>query len=97
MKKSVTCALGAAAVVAISLSFVGNHAEAQTPPRSSAGTPPIGRLVEIHLVAWPLSTTDAGKVGGTLISMTDQWIIVQDGTFEIWLPKDKVMSIRASR
>lgn len=98
MKKSLVVALLAAAMVAMTLEFSGTSARAQTPvAASSPGTPPIGRLVDIRLVAWPLATAEAGRITGTLIAMTDQWLIVKDGTFEHWVPKEKVMDMKASR
>ncbi len=61
------------------------------------GTPPIGRLVDVTLVAWPLSTTKAGRVSGTLLSMTGDWIVVKDGSYEHWIPTLKVLEMNASR
>jgi hypothetical protein len=33
----------------------------------------------------------------TLLAMTDQWIVVKDGSDENWLPRDKVMGMKASK
>ena len=74
-----------------------HQAEAQTGATQAAGTPPIGRLVDISLVAWPLSTGTAERVTGTLLSMTGDWVVVKDGSFEHWIPKEKVMNMKASR
>jgi hypothetical protein len=49
------------------------------------------------MVAWPLSTVESNKLGGTLIAMTDQWIIVKEGSDENWIPRDKVMLMKASK
>ena len=96
MKKSILCVLGAAVVVIVSMNLGGNRAEAQTP--SVAGTPPVGRLVDILMVAWPASTVPVGNnVKGKLLAMTDQWLIVESGNMEIWVPKEKVMTMTASR
>jgi len=95
MRKPIVCALGAAWLSIVMWSASANRAEAQTP--QAAGTPPVGRIVELTLVAWPASTAPAAKVNGKLLAMTDQWIIVADGTYEVWVPKDKVMTMRASR
>ena len=73
------------------------RAAAQTGTLPAAGTPPIGRLVDITLVAWPLSTNAAGRVTGTLLSMTGEWVVVKDGSFEHWIPKEKVLDMKASR
>lgn len=72
-------------------------AQAQSGQRSSPGTPPVGRLVDVQLIAWPISTVAAYKVSGTLVAMTDQWIIVEAGNQEVWVPKEKVMTMTASR
>ena len=97
MKKISVCMLGLAAVVAVSWSISGFRAEAQTPGSAAVGTPPLGLRVEIQLVSWPLSTTVANKVEGTLAAMTDQWIIVKEGTDESWVPREKVMLMKVSK
>lgn len=73
------------------------RAEAQAGPVQAAGTPPIGRVVDVTLVAWPLTTQMAGRVTGNLLSMTGDWIVVKEGSFEHWIPKEKVLSMKASR
>ena len=85
------------AIVAVAWSISGFRAEAQTPGNTAVGTPPLGRQVEIQMVAWPLSTGVANKVEGTLIAMTDQWIIVKGGSDESWVPREKVMLMKASK
>jgi hypothetical protein len=97
MKKISVCMLSLAAVVAVSWSITGFRAEAQTPGSIAAGTPPLGRQVEIQMVAWPLSTAVANKVEGTLVAMTDQWIIVKEGSDESWVPREKVLLMKASK
>jgi hypothetical protein len=49
------------------------------------------------MVAWPLSTAVANKVEGTLVAMTDQWIIVKEGSDESWVPREKVLLMKASK
>ena len=51
----------------------------------------------VRMVLWPYTTDVAAKVEGTLIGMSDQWIIVKDGSDENWLSRDKVMFIKASK
>ena len=89
--------MASAVAVAVTWSFSGLSAEAQTPAASPPGTPPLGRQVEIQMTAWPFTTAVTAKVGGTLIAMTDQWIVVKDGSDEIWVPRDKVMLMKASK
>lgn len=97
MKYKSVYVLGLVALVVASWSITGFRAKAQTPGSVAVGTPPLGRQVEIHLVAWPLSNTEANKIGGTLIAMTDQWIIVKEGSDENWIPREKVMFMKASK
>ena len=96
MKKTTLCVLSVATVMAVTWSFSEFRAEAQT-PAPAAGMPPIGRSVDIQMVVWPFSTAVAGKVQGTLVAMTDQWIVVKQGSDENWLPRDKVMTMKVSK
>lgn len=74
------------------------QAAAQAGGSSAPGTPPIGLLVDVTLVAWPLSTQRAeDAVKGTLLSMTGEWIVVKSGSYENWIPKEKVLCMKASR
>lgn len=38
-----------------------------------------------------------GTVRGQLIYMSDEWCVLKDGTFENWLPRSKVLSMRVSK
>jgi hypothetical protein len=97
--KTKTLAMMAGLVTAGVIYFCIPASQMQAQPSAvqAAGTPPIGRLVDIELVAWPLTTERAGIVKGTLLSMTGDWIVVKDGTYEHWLPKEKVLNMKASR
>jgi hypothetical protein len=86
-----------ATVVAVSWGISGFRAEAQTSTPAPVGSPPLGRRVEIQMVAWPLTTAISNKVEGTLLAMTDQWIIVKEGSDESWVPREKVMLMKASK
>ena len=97
MKKITGIVLGILACAALYLAAPVGHAEDPKPDRPPLGTPPIGKLVDVMLVAWPLNTGNAGKVSGTLVAMSDQWIIVESGSQETWVPKEKVMTMTASR
>ena len=57
----------------------------------------MGRLVDVQLVAWPLSTAPAGLIRGTLVAMTTGWLVIKEGSYEHWVPMEKVMSMRVSR
>lgn len=44
------------------------------------------------------SGIEAGDiVTGTLVRSDEQWVVLRDGTYENWIPRDKVLLIRASR
>ena len=36
-------------------------------------------------------------VEGHLVSMGDEWLVLKDGTYENWIPRDKVLLMRVSR
>jgi len=75
----------------------GGRAESLTADNAGKpGTPPIGLMVELRL-AQSITTADGGKVQGTLVAMTDQWIVVGSGSDEFWVPKEKVTLMKASR
>jgi len=38
-----------------------------------------------------------GTLRGQLIYMSDEWCVLKDGTFENWIPRNKVLSLRASK
>ena len=95
--KTKLIALAVAAIAApLTVSLVSNQAAAAAPVAAAPATP-LGRLVEIQLIAWPLSTTIVGKVNGTLIAMPTGWLVVAEGSYEHWIPSEKVMSMRVSR
>jgi len=98
VKTPIICTLSLIAVGLLYCGSTGGRAESLTADTAGKpGTPPIGLLVEVRLISWPLATADAGKVQGKLVAMTDQWLVVASGSDEFWLPKDKVMAMKASR
>jgi hypothetical protein len=76
-------------------------AAAQNGRAAAPGTPPIGRRVEISLTTWVSGEKDANmrelKVTGILVAMTDRWVVVQDGSYEQWVPMDRVVVMQAAR
>jgi hypothetical protein len=94
MKKISVCVLSLAAVAAVSWSLTGFRAEAQTSGTVPAGTPPVGRQVVVKMTM-PTVMEASSKIEGTLVAMTDLWIVVKDGSDENWLPRDKVMYMKA--
>lgn len=102
MKTKLSMIAVASVVAAIALLATPDRAAAQAGRTAAApGTPPIGRLVEISLSPWSYGQTptakDDRKVTGTLVAMTDRWVVVQEGTFENWVPMERVVVMRASR
>jgi hypothetical protein len=87
----------AMAALGIYLLLPAQEAAAQPGAGQAAGTPPIGRVVEVTLVAWPVGTGTPMKITGNLLSMTGDWIVVKEGSFENWMPKEKVLNMKASR
>jgi hypothetical protein len=87
--------MGVLCAVAVYLFTPPQQVAAQ--PGGTSGTPPIGRIVEVTLVAWPSEVGAPLKVMGNLLSMTGDWIVVKEGSYEHWMPKEKVMDMKASR
>jgi hypothetical protein len=96
MKNKLIAIAVTAIAATIPLTLISNRADAAAPVAAAPATP-LGRLVEIQLIAWPLSTTIVGKVNGTLIAMPTGWLVVAEGSYEHWIPSEKVMSMRVSR
>lgn len=97
MKTKLAMAMGLLAAGMIWFYSAGSPAAGQTGSQSSPGTPPVGRIVDVTVVSWPLTTASPSKVSGTLVAMTDKWIIVAAGNQEVWVPIEKVLYVMASR
>ena len=99
MKAIILSALGILVTVGILFSL-NERADAQTPSQTppAPGTPPIGLLCEVKVLASVMSQkTEIIQVKGKLLAMTDQWIVLQDGTDEHWVLCKKVVTLKASR
>lgn len=66
-------------------------------PAPDAGSPPIGKTVDVTVISWPLSTQTALKINGTLVALQSNWVVVAEGTYEHWIPAEKVLDMRASK
>jgi len=97
MKTIFICAIAVVGALCPGVLIHSDKADAAQVTTPGAGTPPIGKVVDVTLVAWPLSTQTTEKVNGTLVSMQSDWIIVADGSYEHWIPAGKVMEMKASR
>jgi hypothetical protein len=38
-----------------------------------------------------------GTLRGQLIYLSDEWCVLKDGSFENWVPRDKILSMRVSK
>jgi hypothetical protein len=38
-----------------------------------------------------------GTMRGQLVYMSDEWCVLKDGSFENWIPREKVLALRASK
>lgn len=112
-KTWVSLMMGSAALLAILASWAPPaSAQAPAPGGKPAevATSPLGRLCVVTLdpridrgaKAAGESFKKAGvtadsTVEGTLVTWDQEWIMLRDGTYENWIPRDKVLMIRVSR
>ena len=47
--------------------------------------------------ASPSGFEEDGTMRGQLVYMSDEWCVLKDGSFENWIPRDKVLALRASK
>ena len=91
---------GILAAAVIGFGLIGQKAEAQAGTKyvAAPGTPPIGAICEVRVLASIMSSkTEIEIVKGNLLAMTSDWIVLKEGTFENWVPREKVITLRASR
>lgn len=41
--------------------------------------------------------TGPNMLEGVLVRMDQEWLVLKDGSFENWIPRDKVLTVRVSR
>ena len=85
---------------------------AQSPATSAAGTKvqyPYGGECILTLdpraeraIANSTPATNSGfqadfTLRGQLIYMSEEWCVLKDGTFENWIPRDRVLNLRVSK
>lgn len=98
MKTTLIAAIAVLALAGSILPFVSTSANGASYADQAASTSyPIGKIVEVALVTWPLTTQRGETVRGTLLSISSEWVVVKDGSYENWVPREKVMTLRASR
>jgi uncharacterized membrane protein len=53
--------------------------------------------VPAHEAMKKTGRTAEDTVEGTLVAMGGEWLVLKDGTYENWIPRDKVLFMRVSR
>jgi hypothetical protein len=96
MKNKLIVMAAVAGIAMATVNLISAPAAAAVPEATEVASP-VGRLVTIQIIAWPLSTGTVGNVSGTLIAMPAGWLVVKDGTFEHWVPAEKVAQMKVSR
>lgn len=106
--KMLFIAVGLAAVGAL---FIPREAVGQQPEASerSAVSSPLGQecVVTVETQAWMKASptqpdSKSGFYGdytlrGKIIQWQNDWIVLKDGSYENWIPREKVLSVRVSR
>jgi len=99
----------AAAGFVVAATLVSSKAQAPAGEGDSGAKYPYGKecVVTVDPQTWPAGTAATpGKAGGfqpdwtvrgQLILLNDQWCVLKDGTFENWIPREKVLVLRASK
>ena len=59
--------------------------------------PQASRNTHITSQSEPSGFHPDGTLRGQLIYLSDEWCVLKDGTFESWIPRNKVLLIRASK
>lgn len=111
MKTKAILLLAAAAVTAIT--FLDLRAQTPaTPGAPTPGTklaypygreciltvdPEAQRTIPVNAQSDPSGFQADGTLRGQLIYVSDEWCVLKDGTFENWVPRAKVLVIRASK
>jgi hypothetical protein len=103
--------LAGAALTVAAVSFSASDVRAQQAVPPAPGVkPPLGQLCILtldpraertgKLVDESLKKTNlthADTVEGTLLMLDADWLVLKDGTYENWIPRDKVLFMRVSR
>ena len=108
--KTLLSLLAGAALIGAAVSFSTPPVQAQQAVAPAEVKTPLGQLCIVTLdpqaerTVKPVndalkktSLTSDDTVEGTLILLNDEWLVLKDGTYENWIPRDKVLFLRASR
>lgn len=108
--KTVLSLIAGAALIAAAVSFPISTLHAQQAVATPAGELPVGLRCIVTLDPRSEGPSKTGNealkktglspestVEGSLASMGEDWLVLKDGTYEIWIPRDKVLFMRVSR
>lgn len=108
--KTVLSLLAGAALIGAAVSFSTPAVQAQQAAAPAEVKAPLGQLCIVTLdpraeravkpsgdALKKTSLTGDDTVEGTLVLLDDEWLVLKDGTYENWIPRDKVLFMRASR
>ncbi len=102
--------LGGSVAVLLACVFLPRIAEGQAPPPHKAPVEaPIGMdcVITVETQAWMNTTVSKPDpisgfypdytMRGKAIYWGSDWVVLKDGTYENWISRDKVLSVRVSR
>ncbi|MEK7949404.1 hypothetical protein [Luteolibacter soli] len=110
--KSILSLLAGAAAVAVAVPFFTQPSVAQQPSGSPAVRTvsyPTGVRCVVTLNPEVAATKRSGgtnsdtfevldnKVQGDFLTIDSEWLVLKEGNYENWIPRDKVLSMRVSR
>ena len=110
--KPILSLLAGAAVVAAIVPFFTQPSQAQQPvgsPAEKTLSYPVGSRCVVTLNPADAAKTRQGqtnsdvyqvtdnKVQGDFLSINAEWLVLKEGNYENWIPRDKVLSMRVSR
>jgi hypothetical protein len=111
MKSSIPLLAGAAAIIAVAISLLPGTTTAQAAPPAADAVPslPTGKRCEVTLDPRVASKKRSGGpasdfwevrnqvIDGTVVALTSDWLVLKDGNFDHWIPREKILTLRISR
>lgn len=98
MKTIIVSSLGILAALVIGMNITADAQSQQgNLSRAMSGAAPIGAICEVQVIA---SAYDAssGKFTfrGNLVTLGPEWVVLKEGNYQNWIPREKVVFIKAS-